>query len=83
MVVEKCKPEGRVSRKDILCAVIVRQKKERRRADGTCIKFSENACVLMKRDLSAPIGTRVSGPVARELRASGFMKVVMMASRVV
>ena len=83
VVVKSAKSDGRVSRKDIVAAVIARQRKQFQRADGSTVIFQENAAVLMKRDLSGPIGTRVTGPVARELRQSKFMKVVMMASRVV
>ena len=83
VVVQKAAVGGRVSKKDILAAVICRQRAIRKRADGTTLRFHENAAVLLKRDGSAPIGTRVSGPVARELRAAKFAKVVMMASRVV
>jgi large subunit ribosomal protein L14 len=80
-VVKSAKSGGRVSKKDIVAAVIVRMKGRHTRADGTEVRFQENAAVLMKRDLSGPIGTRVLGPVARELRAGRFMKLVMMASR--
>ena len=82
-VVKKAKPRSRVSRKDIVSAVIVRQRARHVRADGTTIKFQENTAVILKRDLSGPIATRVSGPVARELRQGGMMKVLMMASRAV
>lgn len=81
-VVKVAKPDGRVSKKDIVAAVIVRQKARRQRVDGSVVHFQENAAVLMKRDLSGPIGTRVTGPVARELREAKYMKVVLMASRV-
>jgi len=80
-VVKSAKHGGRVSKKDIVAAVIVRMKGRHMRADGTEVRFQENAAVLMKRDLSGPIGTRVIGPVARELRAGKFMKIAMMASR--
>ena len=83
VVVKSARSDGRVSRKDILGAVIVRQKRVEQRGDGTTVQFQENSCVLMKRDLSGPIGTRVIGPVARELRKANFMKVIMMATRVV
>jgi large subunit ribosomal protein L14 len=83
VVVKSAKHDGRVSKKDIVGAVVVRQKAKMQRPDGSVIFFQENACVLMKRDLSGPIGTRVTGPVARELRQGRFMKVVLMASRVV
>ena len=83
VVVKAARPDGRVSKKDIVGAVIVRQKARLQRPDGSTVFFQENACVLMKRDLSGPIGTRVTGPVARELRQGKFMKVVLMATRVV
>ena len=83
VVVKKARPQGRVSKKDILAAVVVRQRAQHARPDGSMVRFHENAAVLMKRDLSGPIGTRVNGPVARELRANKYMKLVMMASRVV
>ena len=75
-------PNGRVHKKEIVGAIIARQRAIKQRADGSTVRFQENACVLMKRDLSGPIATRVNGPVARELRENRFMKVVMMASRV-
>eukprot|EP00310_Coccolithus_braarudii_P005283 CAMPEP_0183358746 /NCGR_PEP_ID=MMETSP0164_2-20130417/50111_1 /TAXON_ID=221442 /ORGANISM="Coccolithus pelagicus ssp braarudi, Strain PLY182g" /LENGTH=132 /DNA_ID=CAMNT_0025532689 /DNA_START=126 /DNA_END=525 /DNA_ORIENTATION=+ len=80
-VVKSARHDGKVSRKDIVGAVVVRQRGRHMRRDGSTIRFQENAAVLLKRDLSAPIGTRVIGPVARELRASKYMKIVMMASR--
>ena len=82
VVVKAARPDGRVSKKDIVAAVVARQKARLQRADGSTVCFHENACVLMKRDLSGPIGTRVSGPVARELRQARFMKIVLMAGRV-
>ena len=69
-------PEGRVVK-----AVIVRTKQGIRRADGSLIKFDDNACVLIREDKS-PIGTRVLGPVARELRDGDFMKIVSLAPEV-
>lgn len=62
-------------------AVIVRSVEGKRRADGSYIKFDDNACVLIKEDKS-PIGTRVLGPVARELREKDFMKIVSLANEV-
>ena len=82
VVVKSARPDGRVSKKDIVAAVIARTRGRLERVDGSTVRFQENAAVLMKRDLSGPIGTRVSGPVARELREGKFMKVVLMASRV-
>ena len=81
--VKEAKPDGRVSRKEIVAAVVVRQRAVHTRKDGTTVRFQENAAVLMKRDLSGPVGTRVTGPVARELRAGKFLKVALMASRVI
>ena len=81
--VKEAKPDGRVSRKEIVAAVVVRQKAVHTRRDGTTVRFHENAAVLMKRDLSGPVGTRVTGPVARELRQGKFMKVALMAPRVI
>ena len=63
-------------------AVIVRTRKEVRRADGTYIRFDQNAAVLIKED-GTPIGTRVFGPVARELRDKNFMKIVSLAPEVI
>ena len=79
VVVQAAKSDGRVSKKDIVAAVVARQKQRYVRRDGTTVCFQENAAVLMKRDLSGPIGTRVTGPVARELREAKLMKIVMMA----
>lgn len=81
-VVKSARPDSRVSKKDVVAAVVARQKRRYARIDGSEVRFQENAVVLMKRDLSGPIGTRVTGPVARELRQGKFMKVVLMASRV-
>lgn len=81
-VVMAARPQGRVTRKEIVCAVVIRQRGPYQRPDGSVIRFQENTAVLLKRDLSGPIGTRVTGPVARELRAKGHMKVVLMASGV-
>ena len=72
---------GQVKKGDVVKAVIVRTKKGLRRADGSYIKFDDNACVIIKDDKS-PIGTRVFGPVARELRDKDFMKIVSLAKEV-
>lgn len=82
VVVKSSKHGGKVSNKEIYAAVVVRAKAKNSRLDGSTVTWQENSAVLLKRDLSGPIGTRVSGPVARELRGGKFMKVVMMASRV-
>jgi large subunit ribosomal protein L14 len=74
-------PGGNVKRGDIVKAVIVRTVKERRRADGSYIKFDENAAVIIKPD-NDPRGTRIFGPVGRELREKRFMKIVSLAPEV-
>ena len=70
---------GQVKKGEIVRAVIVRVAKEYRRNDGSYIKFDENAAVVLADDLENPKGTRVFGPVARELRDKGFMKIVSLA----
>ncbi|MGM9944303.1 MAG: 50S ribosomal protein L14 [Lysinibacillus sp.] len=79
--VKKATPGGVVKKGDVVKAVIVRTKSGVRRKDGTYIKFDENACVIIKEDKS-PRGTRIFGPVARELRDSNFMKIVSLAPEV-
>jgi large subunit ribosomal protein L14 len=74
-------PNGKVKKGDVARAIIVRTKKEVRRKDGSYIRFDQNAAVLVSAT-GEPIGTRIFGPVARELRAMGFMKVVSLAPEV-
>ena len=74
-------PRGRVKKGDVTQAVVVRTAKEIRRADGTSIRFDRNAAVLINKQ-GEPIGTRIFGPVARELRAKKFMKIVSLAPEV-
>jgi large subunit ribosomal protein L14 len=74
-------PGGNVKRGEVVKAVIVRTVKERRRADGSYIKFDENAAVIIKPD-NDPRGTRIFGPVGRELREKRFMKIVSLAPEV-
>ena len=74
-------PGGQVKKGDVLQAVIVRTKKEIRRKDGSYIKFDDNAAVILRDDKS-PRGTRIFGPVARELREAGYMKIVSLAPEV-
>jgi large subunit ribosomal protein L14 len=80
--VKEANPDGTVKKKQVVKAVIVRTRKEVRRKDGTYIRFDQNAAVLIKPD-GEPIGTRVFGPVARELRERGFMKIVSLAPEVI
>jgi large subunit ribosomal protein L14 len=77
--VKSARPEGQVKKSDIVRAVIVRTAKESRRADGSYIKFDDNAAVILKPESQDPLGTRIFGPVARELREKGFMKIVSLA----
>lgn len=79
--VKEALPNSRVKKGDVRKAVVVRTKKEIRRADGSYIKFDVNSAVLIN-ELGEPIGTRIFGPVARELRARRFMKIVSLAPEV-
>ena len=79
--VKKAIPNGNVKKGKVVKAVIVRSVEGIRRKDGSYIKFSDNACVLIKDDKS-PIGTRVLGPVAREIREKDYMKIVSLAPEV-
>lgn len=81
VTVKKAAPAGMVKKGDVLKAVIVRTVSGLRRADGSYIKFDENAAVIIKDDLN-PRGTRIFGPVARELREKNFMKIVSLAPEV-
>lgn len=74
-------PRGRVKKGDVHKAVIVRQKYALKREDGTVIRFDRNAAVLINKD-KEPIGTRIFGPVTRELRNLGFMKIISLAEEV-
>lgn len=74
-------PGGKVKKGDVARAVIVRTKKEIARQDGSTIRFDENAVVLINKD-GSPVGTRVFGPVARELRNQGFTKILSLAPEV-
>lgn len=80
--VKEANPDGTVKKKQVVKAVIVRTRKEVRRKDGTYIRFDQNAAVIVKAD-GEPVGTRVFGPVARELRERGFMKIVSLAPEVI
>ena len=79
--VKQATPGGAVKKGDVVKAVIVRTKSGARRKDGSYIKFDENAAVII-RDDKTPRGTRIFGPVARELRDGGFMKIVSLATEV-
>jgi large subunit ribosomal protein L14 len=80
--VKEASPDGTVKKGKVVKAVIVRTRKEHRRRDGTYIRFDENAAVVID-DAHEPVGTRVFGPVARELREKKFLKIVSLAPEVV
>ena len=82
VTVKEAAPDGAVKKGTVQNAVVVRTRKEVRRKDGTYIRFDQNAAVLIKDD-GTPIGTRVFGPVARELRDKNFMKIVSLAPEVI
>ena len=82
VTVKEASPDGTIKKGTVQDAVIVRTRKEVRRADGTYVRFDQNAAVLIKED-GTPIGTRVFGPVARELRDKKFMKIVSLAPEVI
>ena len=81
VAVKEALPKSRVKKGDVKKAVVVRTKKEIRRADGSAIRFDENAAVLIN-EQGEPIGTRIFGPVARELRGRKFMKIISLAPEV-
>jgi len=80
--VKSATPQGAVKKSEIVKAVIVRCAKEWRREDGSYIRFDDNAAVLLDADGRNPRGSRIFGPVARELREKGFMKIVSLAPEV-
>ena len=82
VAIQEAMPTGRVKKGDVARAVIVRTKREYPRPDGTYIKFDTNSAVLISKE-NEPIGTRIFGPVARELRSKRFMKIVALAPEVI
>lgn len=80
--VKEAIPNAKVSKGDVVQAVIVRTKKEISRADGSMIRFDDNSAVILSKS-NEPVGTRIFGPVARELRAKKFMKIVSLAPDVI
>jgi large subunit ribosomal protein L14 len=81
VTVKEAIPHAKVKKGDVMTAVIVRTKKEMKRMDDTWVKFDENAAVILSA-AGEPIGTRIFGPVARELRNQGFMKIISLAPEV-
>ena len=80
--VKEAIPRGRVKKGEVLKAVVVRTKKEIRRVDGSAVRFDSNAAVLVNAQ-GEPIGTRIFGPVTRELRAKNLMKIISLAPEVI
>jgi large subunit ribosomal protein L14 len=80
--VKSAAPQGAVKKSEIVKAVIVRCSKEWRREDGSYIRFDDNAAVILDADTANPRGTRIFGPVARELREMGYMKIISLAPEV-
>ena len=80
--VKDAAPNGTVKSHEVIRAVVVRTKKERRRVDGSYVRFDDNAVVIINND-GDPRGTRIFGPVARELRDRGYMKIISLAPEVV
>ncbi|GGW82535.1 50S ribosomal protein L14 [Alteromonas halophila] len=81
ITVKEAIPRGKVKKGDVLNAVVVRTRKGVRRADGSTIRFDKNAAVLLNAN-NQPIGTRIFGPVTRELRSENFMKIISLAPEV-
>ncbi len=81
VTVKEAVPNSKVKKGDVVKAVVVRTAKEIRRPDGSYIKFDENSAVIIT-DQKEPVGTRIFGPVARELRAKNFMKIISLAPEV-
>ncbi len=82
-VVKEADPRGVVKKSDVVHAVLVRAHKETRRADGTYVRFDDNAAVIIDRKTKDPKGTRIFGPIARELRSKGYAKIISLAPEVV
>ena len=82
VVVKVAQPHAQVKKSQVHHAVVVRQRKELRRTDGSYIRFDENAVVLIDKANKEPKGTRIFGPIAKELRAKGFTKIISLAPEV-
>jgi len=81
--VKEAEPRRQVQKHDVVRAVIIRQKKEHKRPDGSYIRFDDNACVILEEKTKDPKGGRVVGPVPRELKEKGFEKIVNLAEEIV
>lgn len=82
VVVKSAEPHGMVKKSEVVPAVLVRTRKEHRRPDGSYIRFDDNAVVIIDKKSRDPKGTRIFGPVARELRTKGFQKIISLAPEV-
>ncbi|MDP3996987.1 MAG: 50S ribosomal protein L14 [Candidatus Andersenbacteria bacterium] len=82
VTVKIAEPRGAVKKSDVVRAVIVRTSKEEKRKDGSAIRFDDNAAVILQKESKEPIGTRVFGPIAREVRNGGYQKIVSLAPEV-
>lgn len=82
VVVKKADPKGQIRTHQIVRAIIVRSKKEYRRPDGSYIRFDENACVMLDGKTKNPKGTRIFGPIGREIKALGFTKIASLAKEI-
>jgi large subunit ribosomal protein L14 len=80
--IKEAAPDGTVKKGEVVDAVIVRTRQIIRRSDGSCLRFDRNACVIIDKELN-PRGTRIFGPVARELRDKKFMKIISLAPEVI
>ncbi|MDO8260093.1 MAG: 50S ribosomal protein L14 [Candidatus Magasanikbacteria bacterium] len=80
--VKEATPHMPIKKGDVVRAVLVRTKKEIRRADGSYLRFDENACVIIDKDKKEPKGTRIFGPIAREVKNAGFSKIASLAPEV-
>ena len=81
--VQKAEPRKAIKKKDVLQAVVVRQRKALRRADGSYIRFDENAVVILEKDKMEPIAGRVFGPIPREIAEKGYQKIASLAAEVI
>jgi large subunit ribosomal protein L14 len=82
ITVKEAKPHSMVKKGEVLHAVVVRTRKETRRADGSYVRFDDNAAVIIDRKTKEPKGTRIFGPIAREVRKKGFNKIISLAPEV-
>lgn len=80
--VKAAEPRGSVKKGEVVRAVVVRVRKEHKRPDGSAIRFDENAAVVLQKESQEPLGTRVFGPIAREVRSKGFQKIASLAPEV-